>query len=172
METEKQSFQDFINDEKAIPLSDEDIMQLLQGDTKIYKHSDLANVQSIHEALYPYDNFVVLYGADDGQVGHWIVVLKVGGNRLEVFDPLGLPPWSEVTLKYEKRPYLCDLLLKDDCRFKLSWNEFPFQKNAEDVSSCGRWCVLRVRTSFMTLYEFKNIFLLKDGDDVATFLTL
>ena len=49
---------------------------------------------------------------------------------------------------------------------------FLSRKTQEAVSSCGRWCVLRVRTSFMTLYEFKNIFLLKDGDDVATFLTL
>jgi hypothetical protein len=54
----------------------------------------------------------------------------------------------------------------------VSYNQYRFQKLKDHVKSCGRWCALRIILRHLTLEQFKDLFLNKYSDDLATFLTI
>lgn len=170
----------FIDKFKNIPLSDEDIMTLLEGKTNIVRYPDLHKYDTIDQLLQPYNSAVLLY-EDKPHSGHWCCVTKnKGGGKgplVEFFDPYGKFPDSQldyIPKKYAKEshqnyPYLLHLLY--DSPYRSSYNEFEFQEMKPKVKDCGRWCALRILFKDHTLDEFVDEFYGPYSDDIATLVT-
>ena len=98
-------------------LSDSDLRKTLGEDTKIIKHSELANLNCLDELLpRPVDYCVILHEESYSR-GHWAALLKYNG-MFERFDNYGIKPDKELqwinmrkrlTLK-QATPYLSNFL--------------------------------------------------------------
>jgi hypothetical protein len=149
------------------PLSDGEILEGCNNKCNIVCYSDMHKYHSIDELLNPYDCCIILYNKTSN-CGHWCALIK-RNNLLEFFDPYGLYPDEE--LKYIKKyePYLSYLMI--DSPYKLSYNQYKFQKFKKDINTCGRWCYLRIQFKDWSLDKFNKYFTKKDNDKFATFLT-
>lgn len=151
-------------------LTNFEIIDALEGKTKIIMYSDLKNVKNIEDILEPYENCIILY-QNSPMSGHW-VVLNSRHNCYEFFDSYGGDVDSQ--LKYAnfvKTPYLSRLLEKT--KALVICNPFELQEKTDGVNSCGRWCLLRVMLKDMPLMEFVSMFVGKKHtpDYYATALT-
>lgn len=184
----------FIDKFKNTPLSDGDIESMMQGKVNIVYYPDVHKYKSVDELLHPYGCCIILY-VSKPHTGHWVCLtvrpeihMKKNGNPkiiLEYFNPYG----SDNTFGYsgmpddelhfiddqfriennEDYPYLTRLIL--NCDYKLTYNEFPFQKLNSDIKTCGRWTVLRCLLRELSLEQFRDLFLGLYGDDLVTILT-
>lgn len=163
---------------KTIPFSSEDILNAVDGETKIVKYCDIHKFRNIDELLRPYNSVVILYQTKPNY-GHW-VCLHLNNGILEFFDPYGKIIDSQLEhidpnfrkVSYQDFPYLSKLML--DSPYKLIYNKAPLQKQNSSVSSCGRHCAMRLILRDMPLLEYQNILLSKGGnnpDDKVTYLT-
>lgn len=160
---------------EAKPLSDTDLQNLMDGQCSIHLYRDIKNIKSVDKLLGPYNCAMILFEWEPGY-GHWICLSK-HGNLIEYFDPYGqfIDHWIEYVPKdfakesNQDHSYLSKLLLKS--KYDLSYNEYPFQSEKKGISTCGRWSVIRGILKDLPLNEFKDFFLSKDGDKLATVLT-
>ena len=173
------NFEDLIDKLKSKPLSGDDILQSLNGKTKIYKYSDLSKFSSIDELLHPYNNAVILYETKPNY-GHWICVLKRNDNVIEYYDPYGKPidyPLKYINASFKKETnqddiYLLKLMLKSP--YDIEYNNVAIQKLDRDISSCGRHCIMRIVCKDLNLKQYQKLFKKEgnlDGDDKVTLLT-
>lgn len=166
-----------INELKKIPYSEQDILNILDGKTKIITYKDLRKYSTIDELLRPYDNVVLLYETKTNY-GHWTCLMK-RGNKIEFFDPYGnepdyimdlIPKKNRNKLGYDY-PRLSKLLV--DSKYDIVYNSKQLQKMNKDTSNCGRYVSLRLIMQDYSLDEF--IKMLKDknisSDDLVTYLT-
>ena len=172
--------------EANIPLSDTQVKALCDGKVKIVTYPELARCKSMKELLAPYNSVIILY-ISMGNVGHWCALNQVSDGKgkkklLEFFDPYGSKPDDHLfplPADFRKknnmiRAHLCNLMY--DSGFPLSYNEHGFQKLAENIQTCGRWCALRVMLKDLTLKQFDEIFNISKyigipKDIIATSLT-
>lgn len=83
---------------------------------------------------------------------------------------MGLKPddqFHKISIKFRKdngirKPYLTYLLSNTDK--KVEWNEFQLQDFNPDISTCGRWCVVRLRMKHLTPKQFYDLF--KSDDEI------
>ncbi len=168
-----------INKLKKKALSGEDILNCLDGQTKIIKYNEIFKYNDIESLLYPYNNIVILYETKNNY-GHWVCVILHSNNTLEFYDPYGV--FIDDQLKFIDRdfairsgqniPYLSILFLNS--KYKIITNKKKIQKFDKDNSSCGRHVCLRISLSDLSLKDFQK-FMKNDkkinSDDKATFLT-
>jgi hypothetical protein len=160
-------------------LSNFDIMDLLKGQTKVITYDQLAKYKTIDELLSPYGSVVILYiNSPTGDYGHWCAVIK-HADRIEHFDSYSMVPDGEFKmidkktrkLNYKGLPYLSKLLYKS--KYEIEYNHEQLQAFGDDISTCGRWVVLRIILKDIPLNEF--IKLIKDTemdpDVLVTILT-
>jgi len=171
----KARVKDWIELFKDIPISDRDIMDLLENETKVVLVQDLNKYRNIDELLHPYGNVVLLYNTPHQPIGHWVALLKTvdedtGKEVLEYFDSYGKKPDQELRRYDGLEPHLTHLLL--NYGGKMSYNEYPFQKLSNKVKSCGRWVALRILFGDLPLDKFSSLFFNKHSDDLATYLTM
>lgn len=160
---------------EQVPLSDVDVKNLMDGHCNVHLYRDLKRIKSVDELLGPYDCCMILFEWQAGY-GHWICLSK-HGDLVEYFDPYGkyIDYWlQEIDPVFAKESnqnhsYLSRLLIKSP--YELSYNEFPFQKRSKNISTCGRWSVVRGILKDMSLNDFKDIFLNMYGDKLATLIT-
>ena len=134
---------------KETPLSNEDINIMLNG-TKIFKYPDLEDMNSIDEIFDDQGRAVMLFLTKDENTGHWISLHKKE-NIIYYFDPYGydvdeekefIPDYKLEELNQEQ-PFLMDLFKKS--KYKVYSNQYEFQnRNAKNVNTCGRHCVVRL----------------------------
>lgn len=156
-------------------LSNTDIMNYLNHQTKIIKYSDVHTYNNIQNLLQPYGNCFILYETSPNH-GHWVVI-TYSNKVITFFDPYGGRPDSQFAFippefaaaSYQNYPYLTRLL--QESGMKVVYNPYQFQKLEPGIRSCGRWCILWTKCKDMTLKDFAKIFLGKDFDDVVAFLT-
>ena len=154
-----------LKEDQEISLSGRDISKLLGRKCKIISYPQLREYSSIEELLEPY-GYVVILALQAPRYGHWIAVLKVGKNKIEVFDSYGLgideelefisDPSKRKILGMDK-PYLTTRLLwecKD--RYNLTINENKFQKKNKSISTCGRHVCVRIWNRNMSLNRYKK----------------
>lgn len=184
----------YIDKFKSIPLSNYDIEDLLDGQVNIVMYPDMHKYKSLDELLYPYKCCIILYETAPRK-GHWVCLtlrpdihMKKNGECqivLEYWNSYGSSKDDATTgmpddeLKFipkdfaiesnQDYPYLTRLIL--DCNYKLTFNEFPFQKLKAGISTCGRWCVLRCLLKELSLEEFRDLFLGLYGDEYISLLT-
>ncbi len=114
--------------------------------TKVVLYKELAYVSSLEELFSDCDIIFLLYQPLDGNIGHWVALSKFGRN-IEYFCSYGLPPDTPITRWFRdgQRKYLGELFTKGN-NYYIRYNAHPFQKRANDITTCGRWCLLRART--------------------------
>jgi hypothetical protein len=150
----------------STPLSDRDIMSALDGKTRIVLYRDLYNYPDIDDLLYPYDSCVILYETSPAK-GHWTALIKIIDKKnttIEFYDPYSNFP--DTQQKYIPEPFLSQsgqnvpvlsyLLINCNPKYQISYNQHKFQKFAQDIQTCGRWCLLRIICKDMNLKDFSN----------------
>ena len=155
------------------PLSNTDIEHLTGGKYKVLSYTELMTYRTLDELLNPNGAFCVLYETDEN-FGHWVAVIKINDKLVEFFDPLSSKPDGEfafISNTYKKQPYLKHLLKESP--YKLSYNQYKFQKNKLGVNTCGRHCALRMLLKHLSLEQYKKLLTTKkyDYDFMVTLLT-
>ena len=160
-----------------IALSNNEILELVNGKANIIIYHDLHNYKNIDDILGKYDACFILFESQP-RYGHWCLLFKMNNNELEFFNPYGGFP--DDTLEYinedfknksnQNLPYLSILMYNSP--YELYYNEYPFQKKDKNIKTCGRWCSIRLICRNYSLEEFAHMFNNKYGDKLVTLLTL
>ena len=150
------------NEEYA--LSDDDINKLLGG-TNIFRYPELKSMKSIDDAFDEYGRAMMLYLTEDANTGHWVCMIKRGGNVIEYFDPYGgykpdderkwLSPQQQQELGQDV-PILTHML-KD---YTVKSNPYKLQSESERgraVNTCGRHCVTRLMLGHLPLNKYAEL---------------
>lgn len=169
-----------IKKNKSKPLSNTDLVKLVDGETNLIKYGKLSQISNIDEILDPWDACIILYETSPN-VGHWVCLFRMDDNNLEFFDPYAFM-FDEEQLRFNKDesfkkqthqdyPYLTNLLYHSP--YKVHYNEYPLQKKANDTSTCGRFVALRLLLKDLSLEKFNKIMNMTEmiPDDFATLLT-
>jgi len=165
-----------------IALSNTDITDLLNGKVNIVLYPDLHKYDNIDQVLGPYKACILLFEAKPNY-GHWCAIFKEKPNTLSFFNPYGGYP--DDSLKYipyhfalesnQALPYLSALMYNSP--YKLTYNEFQFQKKKKGIKTCGRHCVFRLLNRDLNLYQYKDLLDIgceiynTDYDGVVTIMT-
>jgi hypothetical protein len=162
-------------------LGDDDIENILQDKVRIISNTELhAFKGNLDQLLEPFGYFILLYESKRGY-GHWIAVIKMGEDLVEVFDSYGIfKPDEEldninVTFKRQSKqdyPYLRRLLY--DSGYRVEYNNYPLQSEDPEVATCGRYAVTRILLRDLALKEYVASLRGVKGmspDDVVTYLT-
>jgi hypothetical protein len=144
------------------PLSGQDIMELTRGKTEIHIYEDLMKINSIDELLGKHGACVLLY-QQSRRFGHFVSIIKMGKNHIEVFDSLGMGIDKELQFsKFNVRnmsgrivPHLTHLLEKSG--YDYYYNSKMIQSSRHDENTCGRFAALRIRFRHLSLKEFIHL---------------
>jgi hypothetical protein len=139
-------------------LSGNDIKDYL-GRVKIVPYSYIKTYADIDDLLEPFDKVVILYKTAD-DYGHWCCIFRVG-NMIEFFCSYGIMIDDQLAYNKNKKFkiqneqdhfYLTRLLA--EAPEKVSYNHYKFQKFGDHITTCGRWCILRLLNTDLTLKQF------------------
>lgn len=171
--------ENYINILKKKSFSGKEIIEALDGKTRIIRNSEMYKYKTIDEILHPFNCCVVLYETKP-RYGHWCCIIKHSNNVLEFFDPYGKS--VDKQLKYIPEPYkkeskqdfpqLIRLFLNSP--YNIEINKMQVQKFNADVSSCGRHCAFRLILKHLPLSEYQKLMKNEDGlnaDDKVVYLT-
>jgi hypothetical protein len=172
----------------SIPFSGSNILDALDGQTKVMRYSALHTFNTIDEVLAPYDCAVILYETRP-KFGHWVCIyldraVQARGLEpvLEFFDPYGGfidTQLDHIPAEFKRQtfqdfPYLSKLLVESP--YTIQWNNKPLQKFNDSVNSCGRHVSLRLVMRDVPIREYQQFLLNKSGgslnpDNVVSMLT-
>jgi hypothetical protein len=146
---------------KAYSLSNDDIQAILDPDTKILSYPDFGTMETVDEAFDELGRCVFLFLTQSPTVGHWMCMFKRKGH-VEYFDSYGGKPDSQRNwLSKEKlqelgeeEPLLTELLKRSG--YPVFYNTYPYQKDRDDINTCGRWCVARLILKDLSNLQFYN----------------
>jgi hypothetical protein len=132
------------------PMGDDDIKTYFP-DAKILKYSELAQFTDIEQLLPENKTFVFLLYETSLNVGHWVCVCRYD-DIISFFDPYGVYPdkqlkWVPKLLRVklnQTRPLLTCLF--DKTKLEVEYNDFKFQTERDDINTCGRHCIFRIKT--------------------------
>lgn len=148
---------------RAKSLSNFDIMRICDGKVNIVTYPELSEYSSIDDVLGKYGAAIILY-LTKKKYGHWVAIFKVNRHQIEFFDPYGLRPDDQLDFinqhfrveNNEKKPHLSYLLYNSP--YTVTYNDDRLQKMIKDVSTCGRWCAIRIVLRKLKLPDFVRIF--------------
>ena len=167
---------DIVEQSEKKALSFTDIKRMLgpaSSSTKLIHYNDLQSATNIQQVFGPNKAVIILLSIMNKNaptVGHWIAILSKG-DIIEHFDSYGFSIDKELSITHEQ-PWLGQLLRSSDKKIIQSTRRY--QQLREDVNTCGRWCVVRVKNFNKSNREFSNyISQLHEQPDVAvTMLTM
>lgn len=148
---------------KAYALSNDDINEILDPDTKIFSYPKFYEMNHIDEAFDRLGRCVFLFLTESPTSGHWLCMFKRGGNTIEYFDSYGGKPDSQrqwlsedqLEMLGEEEPCLTDLLKAS--RYRVYYNTHEYQKDKKDVNTCGRWATARLICKDMSNNDFYHL---------------
>jgi len=162
---------------EADPLSDTIIRKYLKN-PKIILYEDLKNYKNINELLPNKKDYVIILFKQDNQGNnHWIGLLKYD-NIIEHFCSYGSKPdeyyfdWTtqnDLDKAGEYQPYLTQLLNK--CSNEIIYSSKDYQKDKNNISTCGRHIVNRCmhllnhNNNINNYYNYMNKIKRKSGLD-------
>jgi hypothetical protein len=164
---------------EIIELSGEDILRMCDDGVTIREYRDLAKFTSIEEVFGNKRGAVILYETRE-KFGHWVLLLKIGSNTVEFFDPLGIPLDQELgfipdyyrKMLDEEIPHLTHLLANVD----VVSNTTQLQEVDHEINTCGRHVVSRYRFFVLgyTLHRYVNLYKnqKESPDDTVSKITL
>ena len=147
---------------KGYALSNEDINEILEPDTKVFAYPKFAEMNHIDEAFDKLGRCIFLFLTQSETSGHWLCMLKKG-DSIYYFDSYGGKPehpreWlsqEQLDVLGEGEPYLWNLLKQS--HYKVYYNTMKYQSDAANVNDCGRWCVARLICKDASDVQFYNI---------------
>jgi len=169
-------------------VSSEDLKNILGDDLKIITFSDLKNYNDIYELLPKKKDYCVIFYTDDIKngvnIGHWTCLMRYK-NYFEFFDSYGLTVNEELKFispdkrkRYGEETDYLENLLKP---VKHNYNHHDFQAWNDEVSTCGRWVIIRIylfKKGLVKENEFYNFIMRKNlggkfktMDDLAVYYT-
>lgn len=169
---------------RAYALSNDDINEILEPDTKVFSYPKFGEMSHIDEAFDKLGRCIFLFLTESSTSGHWLCMFKRKDNIIEFYDSYGGKPdsqreWlSEDELEElgEGTPYLTQLLKASG--YRVYYNTYQYQKEKRDYNSCGRWCVMRLICKDMSNIQFYNLIReqmkeneLKEADDFVALFT-
>ena len=172
------SLEKIIKNGEEIELTENDIRKIVDNKVNVIAYSDLFNYKTIDAALGPYEAMIVLYQVQSHSEGHWSLLYKKD-NVLHFFDPLGIemdkelkfiPNFYSLDNRGERIPHLTYLVEKSG--YKVISNKTKYQKDAKDISTCGRWCVTRLKFRDLNEEQFKRLWKKLPADYEVTNLTI
>ena len=152
---------------------------LLHGIATIKGYDDLTKVGDILSFLQPSNAVALLFptGLNPGH-GHWIGIWFDSGTRtVHHFDSYGFGPEGE--LKYSTNPLVKHQLLNQMYSkaqaqgIRVVWNTFPFQKMSDNINTCGRHVICRLRFKYLNEAQYIHLMARQKmtPDQIVTFLT-
>ena len=148
---------------KEYSLTNDDIQRILDPDTNIITYPQFHSMNDIDECFDSLGRCIFLFLTTSPTSGHWICMFKRTNNTIEYFDSYGEKPEAQRSwltkdqlegLGQSERS-LWNLLKKSG--YKVFYNTFPYQKNRDDINTCGRWCVARLVCKDMSNLQFFNL---------------
>jgi hypothetical protein len=149
-----------LNELKEYALGDDDIKKYLPN-SKIITYKELARYHSIDELLPNNPDYVFILYEDSINKGHWTLLMKYN-NTYEFFCSYGskidepLTWYNEQTRNRlgEDTPYLSNML--NAVSGKVIYNPVKFQKDSNDINSCGRHALVRALSLLNSGITLKN----------------
>lgn len=134
-------------------------------------YSDVFNAANASQKNYlrdflhkiPQRMFIFLY-RQMPNYGHWCAMFEhPQTGELYIFDSYGKKKPDEYILNgpYEIKalgqnaPYLLDCFINSNYS-TIIWNDHKFQKSGLEIQTCGKWCVVRLICSWLTIDEFNK----------------
>jgi hypothetical protein len=165
-----------------IPLSNFDILKMLNGQAKIILYPNLHKYKSIDDILNPFGSCIILFEAKP-KYGHWCALFKLDENTIEFFNPYGGYPDESLShiddifriISNQFYPYLSSLMYNS--KYNLTYNEHQFQKKDMNIKTCGRHCVVRLILKDLSLDNYFNLLnkmcnkINKNYDELVSILT-
>lgn len=143
------------------PISEEDAQKMIPS-LQIMTYPDLLDKTTIDEVLDEKGRLLLLYLTRSRTNGHWVCLLKRRGTKVvEYFDPYGgYKPdgegkWltqSQLREFGQASKHLTYLL--QNSPYKVLSNHFHFQKEADDMNTCGRHCLTRLYFKHLSLPKY------------------
>jgi hypothetical protein len=163
-----------------IALTDGHIFDLLDGKFRLVLYPQLINFRDIDEVLGPNGACVLLFEAKK-RYGHWCCLWKLNNKTVSFFnsyggypdDSLDFIPEHFAKVNNEDYPYLS--LLLDKSPYKLTYNEYAYQKHDNDIKTCGRHVCVRLWCRDMNddqYHKYISMFMKKYNIDADQFVTL
>jgi hypothetical protein len=146
---------------KAYSLSDKDIQTLLEPDTSIITYPQFADYNDILDCFDSEGRCVFLFLTQSASSGHWLCMFLRKGH-IEYFDSYGQAPeaqrrWltkEQLEELGQGERYLYNLLSKSG--IPVYYNKVEYQKDKQDINTCGRWVAARLNNKNMSNAEFNN----------------
>ena len=140
-------------------VSDADFENFLgqSANHKIMKYSELNNCRSLNDLLPEKRDYRIILTEQKPNSGHWCVLSKYPdgkGDVFEWFDPYGVRPDGELsfissTMKriLGENTNILTKLLDDEKKGgkRVIYNKMKLQQLADNISTCGRWSMLRAK---------------------------
>jgi len=165
-------------------LTGENIKDILFNKVNIVPYHTLSSVFHIDD-LFKNDkgesvNAIVVLYEQKLNSGHYCALLK-RGDSYEFFDPYGTKQIDdELEFSTFNRGFiggqsnnLLNILKRDRKKFNVS--HYKFQKEGDNINTCGRWCATRIRLGSLSIQQFADIFLknpILDPDLLVVALTI
>lgn len=156
-----------------MPLSDKNIINLLNNDCFILLYKDLNKYNNIDDLFNKSNNIIILYQTTCNY-GHWVALIN-HNKYIEFFDSYGFfpeDPKQFMTKKWLVRSgqdnnYI--LYLLSTSNKKCIYNNKKMQDSRPYVATCGRHCVIRIKLKHMSLKKYQQL-MLKNGEFNSDFL--
>jgi len=132
---------------------------------KIMKYSDLEGVKNLNDIMTEPKDYRIILIETQRNTGHWTAILKYNDKYFEWFDSYGLKPDAEFEFIspemqeiLDERQHILTILLNKVLLKGGKWiyNNVKFQKQAENVNSCGRWTTTRLYFFMKLNYNLKQ----------------
>jgi hypothetical protein len=121
-----------------------DINIAFRGKHDVLSYSKLRDYDNIDD-LFRYSDCIFLLYEISRNYGHWVLIIN-HGDFIEHFDSYGIAPDHEFDFISDyvvgKTPLLSRLYLKSNK--PIHYNSQPLQSMDSGVSTCGKWCIIRV----------------------------
>lgn len=161
-------------------LSNSEILELLNGKTKVMTYTDLTKYNNIEDLLKPYGSVVILYMTKQNY-GHWTLLFKQKPKLLSFFDSYGYMPDSEIKfipeyfrkISNQDYPHLTALLYDAAKKgYKVEYNEYKYQSKISKIRTCGRYVVARLMFKHLNNEEFHKLLTRDKTYDPDFYVTL
>jgi hypothetical protein len=145
------------------------IQKLLPG-VKIMLYEQLQGVNNIDQIIPPQGCIMLMPGKSRTN-GHWVCLFHDPLGNIVFFDSYGgLPDEAEEfdinnSLPHHLYRRLSYLLYKS--KRNIFYNQFQLQSWDDKISSCGMWCIARLKLKNLTDEEFYNMWRDKPNEPLS-----
>ena len=166
---------DKIRQRMIAPTNKNDLLYMLDNKVRVINYEQIEPFESLEQLLNPYQAAIILspnaegYGTGE-EVGHWTCLFVMPGtNILHYFDSYGNAV-DEPIERFNKQeeqmheqtrihPKLLQLIESSPFAKKFQWNHTDFQSNKIATSTCGLWCVVRLKNNHLGDNDFTKLYL-------------